>query len=245
MVKNISESPMNQPSGTIHPMPFVRIELVVMSIVDGRLAVLLGKRTGAPHEGQWALPGGVLRIDLDADLESAAQRVADERLGVQLPFLRHLTAVGGKFRDSRAPWALSIAFRALLPFEAIDPKAGKRLEALRWAPVDEAMEDANLAFDHAALIRAATEATRCEVDRLDLPFGFLPEKFTLGELQESCERLLGRPLDKSSFRRRVDDRNLVEPIPGEMKTGAFRPAQLFKQRDPDAVPAHIMTGAKP
>ena len=50
-------------------MPFTRIELVVMSIVDGRLAVLLGKRTGAPHEGQWALPGGVLRIDLDEDLE--------------------------------------------------------------------------------------------------------------------------------------------------------------------------------
>ena len=234
MVKKISESPMNQPSGTIHPMPFVRIELVVMSIVDGRLAVLLGKRTGAPHEGQWALPGGVLRIDLDADLESAAQRVADERLGVQLPFLRHLTAVGGKFRDSRAPWALSIAFRALLPIEAIDPKAGKRLEALRWAPVDEAMADDRLAFDHAKLIREATKATRDEVDRLDLPFGFLPVKFTLGELQETCERLLGRRLDKSSFRRRLDDRGVVEPVFGEMRTGAFRPAQLFQKRQSDS-----------
>ena len=230
MVKNISESPMNQPSGTIHPMPFTRIELVVMSIVDGRLAVLLGKPTGAPHEGQWALPGGVLRIDLDADLESAAQRVADERLGVQLPFLRHLTAVGGKFRDSRAPWALSIAFRALLPIEAIDPKAGKRLEALRWVPVDEAMQDASLAFDHAGLIRSAAEATRHEIDQLELPFGFMPEKFTLGELQAICEQLLGRPLDKSSFRRRLDDRGITEAVPGEMRTGAFRPAQLFQKR---------------
>lgn len=211
-------------------MPFTRIELVVMSIVEGRLAVLLGKRTGAPHEGQWALPGGVLRIDLDADLESAAQRVADERLGVQLPFLRQLTAVGGKLRDSRASWALSIAFRALLPFEAIDPKAGKRLEALRWAPVDKAMEDANLAFDHAGLIRSAAEDTRCEIEQLDLPFGFLPEKFTLGELQACCEMILGRHLDKSSFRRRLDERSLVEPVPGEMRTGAFRPAQLFRKQ---------------
>lgn len=230
MVKQTPESPMQQPSGTIHPMPFTRIELVVMSIVDGRLAVLLGKRAGAPHEGQWALPGGVLRTDLDTDLESAAQRVADERLGVQLPFLRHLTAVGGKLRDSRAPWALSIAFRALLPIEAIDPKAGKRLEALRWVPVDEAMQDAALAFDHAGLIRSAAEATRNEIEQLDLPFGFLPEKFTLGEVQACCEMILGRHLDKSSFRRRLDERSLVEPIPGEMKTGAFRPAQLFKQR---------------
>ena len=211
-------------------MPFTRVELVVMSIVDGRLAVLLGKRVAAPHEGQWALPGGVLRIDLDADLESAAQRVADERLGVQLPFLRQLTAVGGKLRDSRAPWALSIAFRALLPFEAIDPKAGKRLEALRWTPVDTAMNDDTLAFDHATLIREATGATRHEIDQLELPFGFLPDKFTLGELQEICEQLLGRRLDKSSFRRRLDDRGIVEAVPGEMRTGAFRPAQLFQRR---------------
>lgn len=211
-------------------MPFTRIELAVMSIVDGRLAVLLGKRTAAPHEGQWALPGGVLRIDLDATLESAAQRVADERLGVQLPFLRHLTAVGGKLRDARAPWALSIAFRALLPIEAIDPKAGKRLEALRWVPVDEAMQDASLAFDHAGLIGSAAEATRHEIDQLELPFGFLPDKFTLGELQEICEQLLGRRLDKSSFRRRLDDRGIVEAVPGEMRTGAFRPAQLFQRR---------------
>lgn len=230
MVKTNSESGKVQPSGTIHPMPFTRVELVVMSIVDGHLAVLLGKRTGAPHVGQWALPGGVLRIDLDADLECAAQRVAHERLGVQLPFLRHLTAVGGKFRDSRAPWALSIAFRALLPIEAIDPKAGKRLEALRWVPVDEAMQDASLAFDHAGLIGSAAEATRHEIDQLELPFGFLPEKFTLGELQEICEQLLGRRLDKSSFRRRLDDRGIVEAVPGEMRTGAFRPAQLFQRR---------------
>ena len=149
---------------------------------------------------------------------------------MQLPFLRHLTAVGGKLRDARAPWALSIAFRALLPIEAIDPKAGKRLEALRWVPVNEAMQDASLAFDHAMLIREATQATRHEIEQLELPFGFLPEMFTLGELQEICEQLLGRRLDKSSFRRRLDDRNIVEAVPGAMRTGAFRPAQLFTAR---------------
>ena len=36
-----------------------------------------------------------------------------------------------------------------------------------------------------------------------LPFEFLPELFTLGELQMYCEQLLGHPLDKSSFRRRL------------------------------------------
>ncbi len=211
-------------------MPFTRIELVIMSIVEGALSVLLGKRAGPPHKGKWALPGGVVRIDLDRDLEAAAQRVSVERLGVTLPYLRQLLAVGSKTRDSRAPWALSIAYRALIPVEAIDPQAGKRLEAIRWCPIDEAMEDPKLAFDHADLVRSAAEATRGEIERLELPFGFLPEAFTLGELQACCEALLGRRLDKSSFRRRLDERELLEPVAGEMRTGAFRPAQLYRKR---------------
>jgi ADP-ribose pyrophosphatase YjhB (NUDIX family) len=210
-------------------MPFTRTELAVMSVVDGYLVVLLGQRAQAPHQGKWALPGGVLRIDLDIDLEAAVQRVADERLGVTLPYLRQLQAVGGKTRDARAPWALSIAYRALIPVEAIDPQAGKRLDAIQWRSVDTAMADATLAFDHADLIRLATEATRSEIERLELPFGFLPEKFTLGELQACCEAILGRRLDKSSFRRRLDERNLLEAVSGEMRTGAFRPAQLYRK----------------
>jgi len=229
MIERLAVSSGIPATAQLHPMPFTRLELSILSIVDGGLAVLLGKRAGVPHKGKWALPGGVLRIDLDRDLEAAAQRVAWERLGATLPYLRQLQAVGGKSRDSRAPWALSIAYRALLPFDAIDPKAGKRLEALRWCPVDEAIADAKLAFDHADLIRLAMEATRAEIERLELPFGFLPEAFTLGELQACCEALLGRRLDKSSFRRRLDDRGLLEALPGEIRTGAFRPAQLFRR----------------
>lgn len=229
MGKTVTESTEHRATGPQHPMPFTRTELAVMSVVDGNLVVLLGQRAQAPHQGKWALPGGVLRIDLDIDLEAAVQRVADERLGVTLPYLRQLQAVGGKTRDARAPWALSIAYRALIPVEAIDPQAGKRLDAIQWRSVDTAMADATLAFDHADLIRLATEATRSEIERLELPFGFLPEKFTLGELQACCEAILGRRLDKSSFRRRLDERNLLEAVSGEMRTGAFRPAQLYRK----------------
>jgi ADP-ribose pyrophosphatase YjhB (NUDIX family) len=215
---------------SVYPMPFVRTELAVMSIVDGALSVLLGKREEAPHAGKWALPGGVVRIDLDADLEAAAQRVARERLGTALPFLRQLGAMGGRSRDPRAPWAISIVYRALIPVGAIDPKAGKRLQALRWCPVAGAAADAKLAFDHGSLIAQAAEVTQAEIEQLKLPFGFLSEQFTLGELQALCESILGRRLDKSSFRRRLDERKLLEPVAGEMRTGAFRPAQLYRRR---------------
>ncbi len=219
-------------TGNVHQMPFTRVELAVLSVVDNVLCVLLGKREQAPYIGQWALPGGVVRIDLDANLEAAAQRVAQERLGISVPYLRQQCVVGGETRDPRAPWAISIVYRALTRTEEFNPTAGKRLEALRWCPVDEAVADDNIAFDHNQLIQKAVTAMRTEIDRLDLPFEFLPKEFTLGELQLTCESLLGHHLDKSSFRRRIDERTLVEPVSGEMRVGAFRPAQLYRFSSP-------------
>lgn len=214
-----------------YPMPFTRVEIAVMSLIEGALQVLLAKRAQAPYAGRWALPGGAVRIDLDASLDATAQRVIRERLGVQLRFLRQVITTGGPTRDPRAPWAISVLYRALVPSAGLGVVAGKRIEALEWRPVDQVTADAKLAFDHAALVGQAVAATRNEIDSLDLPFGFLPEEFTLGELQLACEQLLGRRLDKSSFRRRLADRDVVEAIDGAMRLGAFRPAQLYRRKD--------------
>ncbi len=189
--------------------------------------LLLAKREQAPHAGQWALPGGVLRVDLDVDLKAAAQRVAQERMGVSLPYLRQQCIVGAAARDPRAPWALSVVYRALVPLASFKATLGKRIEALRWVAVDSLADAGKLAFDHSQLIARAVESTRAEVDRLELPTGYLPDTFTLGELQASCEALLGRRLDKSSFRRRRNDAGCVEEVAGVTRTGAFRPALIY------------------
>jgi len=216
----------------VHPMPFTRIEVAMLSIVDGALCVLLARRAARPDAGRWALPGGVLRIDLDASLDAAAARVAHERLEVTLPDLRQLCAVGSPGRDPRAPWGLSIVYRALVAEGSVVPATGKRIDALRWAAVDTLIDEPKLAFDHAELIARAASALREDVDELDLPYGLLPEIFTLTELQQTCEAVLGSRLDKSSFRRRLADRDLLAPVDGEMRTGAFRPAQLYRRRTP-------------
>jgi 8-oxo-dGTP diphosphatase len=210
-----------------HPMPFTRLELVAFAVEGGRLQVLLGQRAEAPHRGRWALPGGVLRIDKDADLDAACQRVAQERLGVALPQPRQVAAVGGRRRDPRAPWALSIVYRAMVWPDALGAVAGKRLTVLSWRPADEATS-APLAFDHAALVQRAVEQLRGEVAALQFPPGLVDEQFTLGELQAASEAVLGHPLDKSSFRRRLDAAAVVQPLAGVLRTGPNRPAQVFR-----------------
>ncbi len=211
-------------------MPFTRVEIATFAVEAGQLRVLLGLRAEAPYKGRWALPGGVLRIDKDADLDAACQRVAKERLGVPLPAPCLVTAVGGRRRDPRAPWALSVVYRAMVRPATLVAVAGKRLTDLRWHTADEAVA-APLAFDHAQLVQQAVEQLRSEVAVLRFPAGLMDAEFTLGELQAASEAVLGKPLDKSSFRRRLDIASTVCPVPGALRLGPNRPAQVFQLAD--------------
>lgn len=214
-----------------YPMPFTRIELAVLAVTGGELQVLLGRRDAEPYKGRWALPGGVLRIDLDADLDAACARVAHERLGTALPGATQLCAVGRKARDPRSPWALSVVYRCTTTPEALPALPGKRLAELKWIDAQDAAEDSGLAFDHGRLVGQAVQSLRLEVRELRFPAGLMPKRFTLSDLQAAAEVVLGQRLDKSSFRRRLDAAGCVEPVRGEMRTGPFRPAQLYRWGD--------------
>ncbi|HMN92221.1 MAG TPA: NUDIX domain-containing protein [Hydrogenophaga sp.] len=211
-----------------HPMPFVRVELVVLSVLEDRLQVLLSRREEAPYQHLWGLPGGVLRIDLDASLEAAARRVAQERLNLALPNLGQVAAVGGADRDPRAPWAMSVVYRSLVQPD-LDAKPGKRVQALSWRPVQALDQGEPLAFDHAELVRQAVESVRREIMEMRFPPGWVPDPFTYSELRTLSESILGAPLDKVTFRRRMDASGIALPLDGQMRAGgAHRPAQLYR-----------------
>lgn len=212
-------------------MPLVRIEIALQALVDGRLCTLLVKRGEPPYKDRWALPGGVIRVDLDENLDAAARRVAGERLLSVPPNLRQLCAVGAAGREPRGPheWGLSVVYRALGPQGAIEPQAGKRIRDLKWVPADEPLRAELVAFDHLALVAQAVATTRAEIAALQFPAGFVPPRFTLTELQTLCEQVLGTRLDKSSFRRKLAERELVRQVEGEfVRGGKNRPAAVFE-----------------
>jgi hypothetical protein len=75
---------------------------------------------------------------------------------------------------------------------------------------------------------AALATLRDKVERAALPLHLLRARFTLTELQQTCELILGRSLDKSVFRRRLKDEPRIVQIEGEFVYGAQRPAQLYR-----------------
>jgi 8-oxo-dGTP diphosphatase len=86
----------------------------------------------------------------------------------------------------------------------------------------------SLAPRHRAMVDDAVSALRARVDLAPVAFHLLPRTFTLSQLQEAYELLLGRHLHKASFRRALQGARLVEPLDEWRSEGRGRPAQLFR-----------------
>lgn len=208
--------------------PLVSSDVALFSVDDGKLHVLLVKRAQAPFLGRWALPGAVLKPEVDVDLEATARRALRDKVSVEVPYLEQVGTFSGADRDPRG-WSIGALFLALLPRDQVNAIVRSKVEAVKWADADHASRA--LAFDHGSQLSVALRTLRDKVDRYALPLHLLPERFTLTELQRSCEAILGRPLDKSVFRRRLKNSSDIVEVPDAYVRGAQRPAQLYRARD--------------
>jgi ADP-ribose pyrophosphatase YjhB (NUDIX family) len=208
--------------------PLVTADVALFTIEDHNLRVLLVKRANEPEQGTWALPGGVLDPSKDRSLDDTARRALSGKTRVDVPFLEQVATFSGAERDPRG-WSLSVLYYALLPRDQVPAVAGEKTEEIDW--VDAFTPAVALAFDHAELLAAAHARLRDKVQRSALPLHLLPARFTLTELQRTCEVILGRSLDKSAFRRRLKDEPDLIELEGEFLRGAQRPAQLYRAAD--------------
>ncbi len=224
------------------PRPLVSVDLVIFTLRPDpqdpgseRLALLLVKRpevSGEPFPGQWALPGGFVDVARDADLESCARRKLKEKTGVASPYLEQLGSFGDNRRDPRG-WSTTHVYFCLMASQDVQLMKGENATDVAWVPVEGPGAARQLAFDHAALAAAALERLRAKVEYTSLPAFLLPGEFTLSELQRVYEIVLDRPLEKKAFRTRVLSTRLVTEVPRQ-RTGATRPAQLYRLTDPGA-----------
>jgi 8-oxo-dGTP diphosphatase len=211
------------------PRPIVSVDLVIVALAPTGLEALLMQRAEEPFTGSWALPGGFVRLEEDADLEAAARRVLRQKTGIETPYLEQLETVGDRRRDPRG-WSLSVAYVALIAADEVGLQAGANAADVAWRPIDGEAAATPLAFDHSEILRSGLRRIRNKVEYSTLPTHLLPAAFTLSDLQSVYERLLGRPLDKSAFRKRIAEADFAEPIPGAMRRASNRPAQLYRLR---------------
>ncbi len=210
-------------SDASHPPIICTVDVVLLTLKDEALHVVLLKRPNEPHAGMPALPGGYIHAQEDKTAWDAADRVLKHKTGIVSPYLEQLATYSGADRDPRG-WSVSIIYYALVPAEVLDVDH----DGLVLAPVARLPK---LPFDHKSIIELAVSRVRAKSQYSSLPVYLCGERLTLPRLQAVYEAVLGEPINKVSFRRKMDELGILEPVEGELETGAaHRPAQVYRLR---------------
>jgi len=199
----------------------VAVLVVIFTVDDGRFQVLLIRRSAEPFKDGWSLPGGLLAAG--ESLHNAAVRKLEEETGVADVFLEQLYT----FSNLDGRGSIAVAYFALVDIsEALLAQRSEWLPA--WFPV---ADQPPLAFRNDEVIEYALQRLRAKLDYSNVAYSLLPEEFTLSQLQATYEAILGRPLDKRNFRKRVTTLALLEATGRQAGAGRHRPAQLYRFRE--------------
>lgn len=210
-----------------HPRPALAVDCVVFGVDEEDLKVLLIQRGGEGSRGEWALPGGFVRMNESVD--DAAARELCEETNLHDVFLEQLYTFGAIDRDSRER-VVTVAYFALVRMSEHRVAAATDAADARWERVRNITEghSPQLAFDHEEILAVARRRLRNKVRYQPLGFELLPKKFTLRQLQHLYETVLERKLDKRNFRRKILSMNLLEELDEVEQGVAHRAARMFR-----------------
>jgi 8-oxo-dGTP diphosphatase len=217
-----------------YPRPALTVDCVVFGFEGAGLQVLAIRRGIEPFLGSWALPGGFVRMD--EDLESAARRELEEETGLRDVFLEQLYTFGAPDRDPRGR-VVSVAWFALVRPDQHPAKGDTDASEAAWFEVGRLPA---LAFDHDLILRAALDRLRGKIRYQPVGFELLPKRFTLTQLQDLYEAILGRPVDKRNFRKKLLAFDFLVPL--DEFTGGAHPPPPRHRFDRRKYDAHLKRG---
>lgn len=204
-----------------HSRHYVSVDCVIFGLHEGKLNILLIKRRMMPGKNQWSLMGGF--VEKDESLDEAARRVLYQLTGLENVYMDQVGTFGEIGRDPGAR-VISVAYCALLNFDEHDRQRVRDNDA-HWVALEDMPQ---LFFDHPKIVQTALEYLRQQLHRKPLVFQFLPDMFTLSQLQSVYEAILGERLDKRNFRKRIIDEGVLEKTDLIDKSGSKRGASLYR-----------------
>ncbi|HEV9038103.1 MAG TPA: NUDIX domain-containing protein, partial [Puia sp.] len=190
--------------------PAVAIDLVVFGYADGELSVLLLNRKEAPFEGGWTLPGAFLQME--ERFSDTCSRILQTKLGMDRLYLEQLYSFDEPERDPRGR-VISVAYYALVNPSKLRIAAGRMANDVQWMNVGKMPA---LGFDHRNIFKTAMQRLRSKILYYPVGFELLDEQFTMTELHELYECILGISMDRRNFRRMILAADYILP------TGAKR-----------------------
>ena len=194
---------------------------------------------------KWTVTGGYIKRT--ETIEAAAKRIANERTGLKKLFFEQFRSFGSPARNTDAgfnarhlseltgikvpvdlwifDYFVSVGFYTLTEFSKVKIKKGELETDCRWWPVNELPK---MMFDHQLIIAEALKALRLHIAHYPIGFELLPEKFTLPEIHNLYETVLGRSLDDRNFSKRLISAGILVKLNEKRQIGAHRSPFLYK-----------------
>lgn len=190
-----------------YPHPSVTTDCVIFGFDGIKLKALLIERGLEPYKGKWALPGGFLRMDEDA--EQGALRELKEETGLEAAYIKQFHTFTAPNRDPRER-VITIAHYALVCLQ--DVAGGDDAARAEWFALDNVPA---LAFDHDQILRIAISELRRQIHFEPVGFELLPKQFTIKELQALYEAILEVKFDRRNFYKKMQHLELLTQVNAE------------------------------
>lgn len=200
----------------------VSVDCVIFGYDNKELKVLLIKSDLEEFIGLWSLLGDLVRPD--ENLESAPYRVLKERTGMDDVYLEQVHTFGelGRHPSGRV---ITAAYYSLIDIK--HHKLKLTHNELHWHKVNDIRK---LAFDHKRILDTSLERLREQVMEHPIIFNLLPEKFSLRELQDLYQAILGVDLDRRNFRKKIAHKDWLVDLDEMENDVPHRPGKLYKAK---------------
>lgn len=198
----------------------ISVDCVIFGFDNNELKVLLIESDLEEYNDMWSLLGDLVKPD--ENLDAASYRVLNERTGLDDVYLEQVYTFGEVNRHP-AGRVITTAYYSLINIK--DHQLKLSHNQLHWHPVNEISQ---LAFDHKKILDTCLKRLQSKIEEYPIVFNLLPEKFSLRELQNLYESILGVKMDRRNFRKKffmmdwlVDVNELEQDVP-------HRPGKLYK-----------------
>lgn len=198
------------------------VDAVVFGYEKGKITVLLIKRKYEPFKNKWAIPGGFIKDN--ESLEAAVERELFEESGIKINYLEQLYTFGQPERDPRGR-VVSIAYFGLVRPDAHNLLAATDAEDVKWFSINKLPK---LSFDHKIILELAIKRLQAKITYEPIGFELLDKKFPFSDLEKLYTTLLGRPIDRRNFRKKILGLNVLDELDEKVSKGSGRPANLFQ-----------------
>ena len=229
-----------------YPISLSAVNVVCFKIDwrDRMLNVLLVKRSIAPHKNKWSLPGGFVQVD--ETIEEAAKRIFIQETGLTPNYLSQFRTYSNTKRDRRVineksaekARVITTSFTAIYTDDE-KPRLHDESEDIRWFKIPRRYVSRyipeEMAFDHYDILMDSSNRLRISLEYSGLATRFLPEYFTLGQIQDIYEIIWEVELDPANFREKLTNvdgwikETKSEPKDVEPRRG--KPPTWYKEHD--------------